>query len=391
MEFGVFVHAAVGPEYANTAVEHESIVNDLRVIRECDKYGFKYAWVSEHHALTEYSHLSAAESFMSYALAQTTRIHLGSGITPLNPPTNHPVRVAERVAMLDHLSNGRFEFGTGRGAGTHEVGTFGLHPSETASIYDEVIPEFRQMWKSAAYQHTGKNFTTPPRDILPKPYGGSGTHPPMWMAVASPSSFEKAGRLGLGAIGLAFSTKTVRGLEEYVTKYRLAIDHAEPVGEFVNNNFALANLAMVLEDGAEARRALQRQQISRISAYQLYYHDTFPRPDNVKPWPHIEPEMSLEKIEEMIQNEALCVGSPEEVINNLRIYESMGVDQMIIAFNFLPIEETLESIRIFGQQVIPVFDKDPVHRSSRMRYGIDADAQVARNIAEAVRDASAPI
>src|SRR5207244_966226 len=80
--------------------------------------GWKYVWVTEHHFLTEYSHLSAPEVFLGYLACATERIHLGSGIFNLNPTINHPMRLAERVAMLDHLTDGRFECGTGRGPGS---------------------------------------------------------------------------------------------------------------------------------------------------------------------------------------------------------------------------------------------------------------------------------
>src|SRR5919202_1461445 len=107
---------------------------------------------SEHDALTEYSHLSSSEVMMGYLFRGTERIHLGSGIFNLSPRVNHPVRNAERVAMLDHLTNGRFEFGTGRGAGSHEIATFNIHDtSSTRSEWDEVVWELPKMWQREPY------------------------------------------------------------------------------------------------------------------------------------------------------------------------------------------------------------------------------------------------
>ena len=74
-------------------------------------------WFGEHHALTEYSHMSAPEVVMGYVAARTERIHLASGIVSFPTVKEHPVRLAERSAMLDHITGGRYEFGTGRGAG----------------------------------------------------------------------------------------------------------------------------------------------------------------------------------------------------------------------------------------------------------------------------------
>ena len=79
---------------------------ELDVVQAADRSGFKYVWVTEHHFLDEYSHLSASEAWMAYALAVTDNIHIGSGIINITPPVCHPARVAEKVAMLDQLAPG---------------------------------------------------------------------------------------------------------------------------------------------------------------------------------------------------------------------------------------------------------------------------------------------
>src|SRR3981189_360727 len=122
MEFGLFNSACVLPQFRGD--EHLRIMEEIAIVRAAERAGFKYTWATEHHFLTEYSHLSANEVFLGYLAAATSRIHLGSGIFNITPPVNHPARVAERVAMLDHLSEGRFEFGTGRGSST--TGAAGL-------------------------------------------------------------------------------------------------------------------------------------------------------------------------------------------------------------------------------------------------------------------------
>jgi len=96
---------------------------------------------------------------MGYLARATERIHMGSGIFNLSPRVNHPVRNAERVAMLDHLTGGRFEFGTGRGAGSHEIGTFNIHdPNSTKAEWDEVAPELIKMWERKDYTFKGEHF-----------------------------------------------------------------------------------------------------------------------------------------------------------------------------------------------------------------------------------------
>ena len=160
-------------------------MDEVAFIVAADKAGFKYTWASEHHFLTEYSHLSASESFLAFVAAKTSNIHVGSGIFNITPPVNHPARIAERVAMLDHLSEGRFEFGTGRGSSTTEQKGFGIQESElTREMVAETLPQIVRMWKDEDYSYEGKFFSMPARNVLPKPY--SKPHPPIWMAAGSP-------------------------------------------------------------------------------------------------------------------------------------------------------------------------------------------------------------
>ncbi len=191
------------------AAEHNAIMDDARLVIEADKCGWKYLWSAEHHFLTSYSHMSASEVFLGYLAALTSRIHLGSGIFNLNPTVNHPVRVAERVAMLDHLSDGRFEFGTGRGAGSLEVTGFGIPDAgdTTRAAWDEVIQEFLPMWESEEYSHNSPLFqvphvdsVVPTRNVLPKMWRKP--HPPLSGGVREPAHLREGGPDGLGSPGL---------------------------------------------------------------------------------------------------------------------------------------------------------------------------------------------
>ena len=108
MEFGIFVQIYV-PNYKREAdpdAEHTVIMEELELIEAADRAGFKYVWLTEHHFLDEYSHLSANDVVAGYLAHATERIHIGSGIFNPLPQVNHPVKVAERVAMLDHVSRG---------------------------------------------------------------------------------------------------------------------------------------------------------------------------------------------------------------------------------------------------------------------------------------------
>jgi alkanesulfonate monooxygenase SsuD/methylene tetrahydromethanopterin reductase-like flavin-dependent oxidoreductase (luciferase family) len=383
MEFAVFVQTFLpGPQAHDPRAEHRRLLDDLEIIKVADRSNFKYAWVSEHHCLTEYSHLSASESFIPFALAQTEQIHVGSAIWPLNPITNHPVRLAERAAMCDHLSHGRFEFGTGRGAGSWEVGVFNLLTSETKVVWEEVIWEFKKMWDSVDYVHDGASFQTPGRNILPKPYGGGRTHPAMWVAAGNTPTYEKAARHGIGVLG--FNVGSVHVLQECCESYKSAIKEAEPVGQFVNDNIMVTNgMPIVLRDSKDARKAALQQGQNVITALVYLYHDTFPFPDGAKKWPERLPDPTPADVDWLIDNGFLLCGSPDEVVEQLGRYEAVGFDQLAFGTPMnVPQEIALESIALFGTEVIPKFDRDPIHRTTRMRYGDQAE-QVVQDHARA--------
>lgn len=370
MEFGIFVQMYLpGAKAHDPEAEHRSVVNELELVRAADQHGWKYVWVTEHHSLPEYSHLSASESFIPYALAQTKQIHVGSGIMNLNPIVNHPIRLAERVAMIDHLSEGRFEFGTGRGAGSWEMATFGLDPASTKEPWEEVIWEFKKMWEQQEYSFNGKYFSVPPRNILPKPYGGGKTHPPIWVAAGNPATYEKAALHGIGALG--FNITRIHDMKEHVDSYKQAIKHAKPVGQYVNDNVMISNALVCLEDGDEARQVATDMSLSYLQSLMLLYHDTFPISEEMKQfrWPAPFPEPTLADINDRIDQGFILCGTPAEVLEQVRQYESVGCDQVVFGMPVgLSQEHALKSIELFGKHVIPKLDGDPTHRTTKLRY-----------------------
>lgn len=370
MEFGIFMNGYhPGPGAHNSAAEHSLLMQELQYAIHADKYNWKYAWFGEHHSLTEYSHMSAPEVVMGWVAAQTERIHLGSAIMNLSPRVNHPVRNAERVAMLDHITNQRYEWGTGRGAGSHEIASFNImDKNSTKAEWEEVIPEILRMFEQRDYEFHGEHFEVPyPHNILPKPHGKG--HPPAWMACGNPASFSRAGELGLGAI--AFNFEPIHNLKGRVEAYKEAVENCkEPLGQFKNNNIMMTNAVICLEDRKRAREiALSPGRGYQYSLVALY-HDTMPKKEGAPVWP--EPPFAIpdeDVLDKLIAAGALLCGTPEEVTEQLAAYQDVGCDQVV--FSMAPEcatpDEAIEMIELFGGQVIPEFDKDPVHSTTRYR------------------------
>jgi alkanesulfonate monooxygenase SsuD/methylene tetrahydromethanopterin reductase-like flavin-dependent oxidoreductase (luciferase family) len=370
MEFGIFNAACVLPNYVKrhgSSAEHDRIMDEVAFIVGADKAGFKYTWASEHHFLTEYSHLSASESFLAFVAARTSNIHIGSGIFNITPPVNHPARIAERVAMLDHLSEGRFEFGTGRGSSTTEQRGFGIEdPELTREMVAETLPQIVRMWRDEDYSYDGKFFSMPTRNVLPKPY--SKPHPALWMAAGSPSTFDLAAELGVGVLCFGFSTPDQ--LTPLVTRYKEKIaDCKNPVGEFVNNNVMITTQMICMEDGAKARKTFLEADSNYHLSLVFRYLDTFPKPAGIPEWPNIIPAMDAGTLDAAIAAGVTAVGTPDEVGKAVESFVATGADQLSFGMlsTSMEIESCLEAVETFGKHVLPQFDTDPVHSTTKQR------------------------
>ena len=241
---------------------------------------------------------------------------------------NHPARVAERVAMIDHVSSGRFEFGTGRGSSTTEMGGFGItDPELTRDMYDEVIVEFKKMWRDEPYSYDGQFFSMPERNVLPKPYVKP--HPPMWVAAGNPEHVREGRADGArrallhrrvaGEDGAARSRPT-----------RRRSSNAEPVGEYVNDNIAVTTSFMCLEDRDEARDCMTHSGNGRQQTLVFHYLDTFPKPPFVPEWPKEIPDPTLEDDRQGLPSGAAIVGTPDDCADGVQKWADIGVDQLIM-------------------------------------------------------------
>ncbi|MDZ7732248.1 MAG: LLM class flavin-dependent oxidoreductase [Acidimicrobiia bacterium] len=368
MEFGLFCGGFV-PKYAwetDPDAEHTRILDEVRTAQVADRTNWKYWWTTEHHFLEEYSHISANEVLLTHIAALTERIHVGSGINNITPPVNHPARIAERVAMQDHLSDGRFEFGTGRGSSTTEQQGFGIDdPELTREMFDEVIGEFRRMWSETDYAHDGTWFSMPERNILPKPWVKP--RPPMWVAAGNPGTFEKAAKMGLGV--LCFSAASPRKLEPLIEIYKKTIPDAEPVGDYVNDNVAVVSQFLCLEDRDAARDWVTKGGTGYHNSLLFRYLDTFPKPEGIPDWPQLLPEPTRDEVDQRIDSGVSCVGTPEDCAAAIEQFVDIGCDQILMgpSSSTWPADVVEEAIELFGNQVIPEFDRDDEHRTSRFR------------------------
>src|SRR6195256_3456170 len=236
MKFGIFYELQL-PRPWQAGDELRLYQDALTQLETADRLGYDHAWVVEHHFLEEYSHSPSPESFLAAASQRTKNIRLGHGIFQLT--TNHPARVAERVAVLDLLSNGRCEFGMGESASITELEPFGRSMENKREVFDEAVQAIFPMFKDGASEHHGKYFDIPLRHVLPKPL--QKPHPPIWMACSQLDTIERAGRCGMGALGFQFVSADAA--HAWVHAYYNAITkRLTPLADYtINPNIALVS------------------------------------------------------------------------------------------------------------------------------------------------------
>ena len=370
MEFGLFMELSV-PRPWSADSERQSYENALEQVRLADELGFDYVWAVEHHFLEEYSHSSAPDLFLTACAMQTKRIRVGHGVVACVPQYQSPIRIAERAAVLDILSGGRVELGTGRSATWTELGGFRANPDETKKTWDEFVRVIPKMWTQERFSWEGRSFSMPERAVLPKPV--QKPHPPMWVAVTSPGTELDAADRGLGCLGLApggFAES-----EKKVKSYRHHVQHCDPVGSFVNDKVSTINFLSCAEDGDRARKAgLRVASIFSYMASQLLSAKEV-LPTRSYPSEGLLPALRREAggPGDAAQGfKGVTMGTPDDVAAAIRKWEAVGYDGINFFANFmevLPQQYVLDSMRMFAEHVMPQFKDAP--RSQRVTVGAD--------------------
>src|SRR5579871_579931 len=365
MDFAVFYEIQVNSPLKHRERERQAFYDVLDQVVLAEEMGFNNFWSVEHHFQPGFSHSSAPEVLYGALSQRTQRIRIGHAVVLLPFPYNHPVRVAERVATLDILSHGRVEVGTGRSATVQELGGFGIPAEETRARWEEALRMLVRIWTSpdGTFSYKGRYFDIPERTVVPMPV--QQPHPPLWMASSNDASHEIAGRLGLGLLTLVVATPPDE-VAKRIEIYDNAAKHPEPVGPLVNNKKAVFYMAHCAETDARAREEAERSFTSYIAiagrnAARLKLQtegkvaDAPERPGFTRAG---TVDTSMFDMDYVINNRTAICGSPDTCIRQIEeITRSVKVDQLMLMQQFWAMshEQTMKSIRLFGEHVIPHF------------------------------------
>ncbi|MFQ5700105.1 MAG: LLM class flavin-dependent oxidoreductase [Myxococcota bacterium] len=179
-----------------------------------EKMGFHAFWTVEHHFLEEFSHCSNPEVLYGAVAARTERMRIGYGVRLAPRPYNHPVRSAESAAVLDLISNGRVDFGTGRSSTRLELEGFGIHPDQTREMWREAVEHVVECWTEEYAEFEGRHWWLSRRRVQTKPI--QDPHPPIFEATRSDCGHQRMGELGLCSFSVAAPPEDVaRRIEIY--------------------------------------------------------------------------------------------------------------------------------------------------------------------------------
>ena len=359
--------------------ERRVIHQALEQIELADKLGYDYVFFTEHHFLEEYCHSTAPEVVLGAAAARTRNIRLGHGIIQMPPRQNHPARVAERIATLDIVSNGRVEFGTGEGATETEFGGFLTKRNEKKEAWEEATRECLRMMTCVPYPgYDGVHFSMPERNVIPKPV--QKPHPPVWVAASRRETVMLAARMGIGALGFGFESP--EEAEERATRYfELIRACREPIGQAMNPALlTVGNMLCAPTDEDAVERGLRGAQYFGFVFGWMHGHLT-PGRDNIyrefrRRNDAEQAADALEPVDESARalyrmgRRGNFIGSPAFIRENCLKYEAAHVDALLFFSQCgdRQHEHIMESLELFAREVMPEFkERHRVHQEWRAR------------------------
>ncbi|MGI8553944.1 MAG: LLM class flavin-dependent oxidoreductase [Dehalococcoidia bacterium] len=405
MKFGLFYELQLPKPYDRETWdpedEHRLYKEMLDQVELADKLGFDYVFEVEHHFLEEYAHSSAPEIVLAAASQRTKNIRLCHGIVIMPPRVNHPARVAERVAALDLVSDGRVEFGTGESSSEMELGGFGMPREEKKAQWEEATRECLRLMSSEPYPgYEGEFFGMPPRNVVPKPL--QKPHPPVWVAASRRETVLVAARLGIGSLGFSFETPD-EAAERVQAYFELVREECFPIGKAINPAIAVLSSFMCAptdEEAVEKARAgapffsfalshyyggagadphepagrnlwreyvdtpaaVQTQRLNSLASYRGQLGGS--EAEAAEKEPEDENARALWRA----ARRGGTIGSPEYLRTNLRKYEAAHLDAMILVAQCgdRKHEDIMASIELFAREVMPEFkERHPQHQEWR--------------------------
>lgn len=352
MKFGLMTQIQMPRPWTETT-ERQAFWDGLDQVVAAEQAGFGYFWITEQHFFIEIGHSSAPEMFLA-ALSQRTRtIRLGFGVILM--PCHNPFYVAERVATLDVLSNGRAEFGAGRGTSPYVVEGLGFDTASGREVGRETLEAVVSMFEHERFPgYKGKHLDLQSRHVIPRPV--QRPHPPIWVAASNLETYEHAGRQGTGVIGVTRNTPAET--KPAIDAYKAAIRHGDKskfVGKFANDHNGVFAITCCDKDDRVGRDVA-------CAAARWYYGDNDAEINKIRfstggGVNQVSSKIGGRTNDELIADAMAIGGNADTVSRQVEKWAAVGVDQMVFMFQAgnTTHDQVMRSIELVGEKVIPRF------------------------------------
>ena len=345
MELGLFFEFYLRPD----ATHAEAFEEAFSQIEMADRLGLDSIWLAEHHFSPDRSVLSSPLMIANAVANRTQHVRVGTAVEVL--PLGNPIRLAEEVATLDHLSNGRFEFGIGRsGSPTGYVG-YNIPYTESRARFYETLEVIRRAWTQESFSYEGDFFHFDNVCVIPKPL--QDPHPPIRNAATSAVTFSISAKMGMPIfIGVRGRSDLVR---ERVDVYRREWREAGQPGE---PDVALRIPVYVAE-------TMEKAQFEPKDSTLNFFKNTVATLN--LPVPGLSDEENRERVdrgermkqityEEILETDTVY-GTPEFVTDRLlQLQEEFSLSSIIAEVTFggiIPRDRIENSITLFAEKVAP--------------------------------------
>jgi alkanesulfonate monooxygenase SsuD/methylene tetrahydromethanopterin reductase-like flavin-dependent oxidoreductase (luciferase family) len=347
MHFGIFVE-----EMRRGASQVSAFQDAFELADRAEAWGVDCVWLGEIHFNPARSVISASLQVASSIATRTRRLRVGTAVQVL--PLNHPLRIAEEVATVDHISGGRFEFGIGRSGVVRAYDVYGIPYGESEARFLEALEIIRQAWKGEPFSYEGAFYRFQNATVAPRPY--QVPHPPLRMAATTEETFPVVGRMGL-PVFVGLRVAEVPDLQAHLSAYRQAWRQARHPGE-PSVYLRIPVYAATTEKGAaeEPRESLTyffgRQ--TELARSAVGRPGTGPAERR-----RAQAERMASLSYEDILGKKVAFGTAAGVIDRLcQLREELGLDGIVAELNsggLIPPELEARSLRILTHEVIPAF------------------------------------
>jgi len=349
LEFGMQFFPDVGPEQKPAAQYFEECLN---LVDFCDPHGWGHVRTVEHYFHPYGGYSPNPIVFLAAAAQRTKKARLITGA--VLPIFNHPLKLAGEIGMLDAISGGRLEVGFARAFLPHEFARFGVSVNESKARFAEGMEQVRQLLESERVAAAGEFHRYPPTTSLPRPT--QRPRPQFWIAaIATPESFDNAGRLGHWIMAIPMAGGK---MAELIGRYREAWRSAGHKGDGrVMLAFHMLCHPNRSEAAAIAREPLNRYLRSLVDAASDWTQGMssadYPGYDKI-----IE-GLSRETFETQTASGSAWVGTPADIVGQAHDYHRKvgGFESasLQVNFNTVAFADASASVRLFSEQVIPKF------------------------------------